>query len=288
MKKKWLKIGAFVLALGLLLGIGWFANSLMGNPVSEHLARKTAEDYLGEVYYEKDFYIESINYSFKDGNYYAHVESSTSEDSSFTLSMDGFGALLWDSYESRVLLGQNTSDRLYKEYRALTDAVFEGPFYPFTSFIAYGELEFITKAYIQKGEIISEHAIVTEELELDKEYDIRELGAKAGHLVVYVEDDTVTVERAAEVLLELKYLMDTSGVPFYCIEFVLEYPRLEEGGTSKEGRVETMDFLYADIYEEGMVERVRVANEEAMAYHAEQDAIMQKQLEEIEKNEKQN
>ena len=41
-----------------------------------------------------------------------------------------------------------------------------------------------------------------------------------------------------------------------------------------------MDFLYSDIYEEGLVERVRVANEEAEAYHAARDAEWQKWLEE--------
>ena len=50
MAKRILKIGALVLALCLLAGIGWFANGLLGNPVSRWLARHSAEAYLAEVY----------------------------------------------------------------------------------------------------------------------------------------------------------------------------------------------------------------------------------------------
>ena len=120
---------------------------------------------------------------------------------------------------------------------------------------------------------------------LDKKYDIRELGARAGHLIVYVEDDIVTVERAAEVLLELKEVFDRRYVPFYAIDFVLEYPRKPEGGTTKEGRVEADGFLYTDIYEEGMIERVSAANDAANAYHAEQDRKTKELIEQQEAQE---
>ena len=111
-------------------------------------------------------------------------------------------------------------------------------------------------------------------LELDGLYDVQELGKKAGHLVLYVYDEEVSVERAADILLEVKKQMDAGGVNFYVIDFVLEYPKPEDGGHWKEGRVETMEFRSEDIYEEGMVERVYEANEKAIAYHAARDAEM--------------
>ncbi len=271
--KKWLKTGALVAALVLILGIGWFANALVGNPVSKWLAARTAEKHLEEVYGETDFVLERVAYNFKDGNYYVHIKSPTSEDSSFYLCMNMWGVLERDTYESRVLSGNNTADRLYMEYRDFTGTVFESPEYPFTSFITYGDLRVgFDTPYLPVGEDLPAAGyIVLEELVLDKQYDMKELGALAGRLVVYVEDDEVTVERAAEVLLELKQLFDDAGVTFYAIDFVLEYPRLEEGGTSKEGRVETQEFLYADIYEEGMIERVKAANEAANEYYEERD-----------------
>lgn len=284
MKKKWLKIGALCVALVIIAGLCWFANALVGNPVSKWLATRTAERHLEEVYGHTDFVLERVGFNFKDINYYAHVKSPSSEDSSFSLRMDMWGNLLSDSYESRVLSGGNTADRLYMEYRALVDEVLEASDYPFTSFIAYGDLRFAF-SFEQEEEPTTDGYILPEELVVDKEYDIRELGARAGTLVVYVEDDEVTVERAAEVLLELKALFDKKNVPFYAIDFVLEYPRKEEGGTTKEGRVNVDGFLYSYIYEEGMMERVKAADEELTAYYEEQDAKTKELIEQMEAEE---
>ena len=287
MKKKWMKIAALIVALLIIAGLCVFANALVGNPVSKWLATRTAEKHLEEVYGDTDFVIEKIGFNFKDTDYYAHVMSPSSEDSSFSLRIGMWGQLLLDTYESRVLSGNNTQNRLYMEYRALADEVLEAPDYPFTSFIAYGDLHvgFRPADVELPADYYPEHYYIIEELVLDKKYDIRELGAKAGYLVVYVEDDIVTVERAAEVLLELKEVFDRRNVPFYAIDFVLEYPRKPEGGTTKEGRVNVEGFLYSDIYEEGLVERIRMADEKLNAYYEEQDKINKELVEQMEAQE---
>ena len=46
----------------------------------------------------------------------------------------------------------------------------------------------------------------------------------------------------------------------------------------EEARTEVMDFLYADIYEAGMSERVKASDEAAKAYYAEQDAEKLKEM----------
>lgn len=275
MKKKWLKFAALVAALIIIAGLCWFANALVGNPVSKWLAARTAEQHLEEVYGDTDFEIETVGFNFKDTDYYVHIKSPSSEDSSFSLRIDMLGNLLLDTYESRVLYGGNTQNRLYMEYRALVDEVLEAPDYPFTSFIAYGDLKVGFRASdVEQGvPYWPESYVILDKVELDKQYDIRELAKTAGYLVIYVEDDVVTVERAAEVLLELKEIFDRRNVPFYAIDFVLEYPRKEEGGTIKEGRVNVEGFLRSDIYEEGLAERVRMADEELNAYYAEQDRM---------------
>ncbi len=284
LKKKWLKIGALLAALIIIAGLCVFANALVGNPVSKWLATRTAERHLEEMYGDSDFEIERVGFSFKDMDYYAHIKSPSSEDSSFSLRLDMWGNLLLDTYESRVLSGGNTADRLYREYRALVDEVLEAPDYPFISEIAFGDLQvgFHSPDVELDGPYWPERYVLLEKVELDKKYDIRELAAKAGYLVVYVEDDVVTVERAAEVLLELKEVFDRRNVPFYAVDFVLEYPWRAEGGTTKEGRVEVDGFLYSDIYEEGMAERVSVANNAAIAYHAEQDKKTKELTEQLE------
>ena len=46
MKKKYLKIAALAIALGLIGFIGYFANGLLGNPASKMMAKRTADLYL--------------------------------------------------------------------------------------------------------------------------------------------------------------------------------------------------------------------------------------------------
>ena len=99
-KKKWLKIGALFAALVIIAGVCWFSNALVGNPVSKWLATRTAKAHLKEMYGDTDFEIERIGFNFKDTDYYAHIKSPGSEDSSFSLRIDMWGNLLMDSYES--------------------------------------------------------------------------------------------------------------------------------------------------------------------------------------------
>lgn len=284
MKRKWLKIAALAAALIIIAGLCVFANALVGNPVSKWLATRTAEKHLEEVYGDTDFEIERVGFNFKDTDYYVHIKSPSSEDSSFSLRIDMFGNLFLDTYESRVLQGSNTQNRLYMEYRALVDEVVEAPDYPFSTFIAYGDL----KVGFQHPDVEvgvpywPENYVILDKVELDKKYDIRELAKTAGYLVIYVEDELVNVERAAEVLLQLKELFDQRNVPFYAIDFVLEYPRKEEGGNIKGGRVNVEGFLYSDIYEEGLVERIRSADEKLNAYYEEQDKITKELVEQME------
>ena len=49
MKKKVLKVLALVVAIALIIGIGLFANALVGNPVSKYLATKNANEYIKEL-----------------------------------------------------------------------------------------------------------------------------------------------------------------------------------------------------------------------------------------------
>ena len=85
MKKRILKIAAFVFAIALIVGVCVFANGLVGNPISKAIATNTAEKHLEENYADKDFEIERVFYSFKDGYYHAFIYSPSSIDSDFTM-----------------------------------------------------------------------------------------------------------------------------------------------------------------------------------------------------------
>jgi len=268
--KKYLKIAALVLALLLIAGVGWFANALVGNPVSKALVRYRAEQRLGAVYSDLDVYIERVNYSFKDGNYHVHVKSETSMDTYFSVSYDMLGRVGYDAYEDRVLRKVNTADRLTTAYRQMCDEVLQSPVFPYECHIDYGDIEFTETEFLDKPHTL-DYALLMEDLEIDKLYDIRELGAKAGHLVIYIDDNEVSFRRAGEVLLSIRSFFDDSGVPFYAIDLVLTYPKPEDGGSRKEGRVDLHSFLYEDIYEEGITQRVQLCAEKTEAYYASMD-----------------
>jgi len=276
MKKKVLKIIALVVAIALIVGVCVFANALVGNPISKWVATNTAEKHLEDEYNEKDFEVERVTFSFKDGYYHAFIQSPSSIDSSFTVDIDMWGNLKYDHYEDRVLTGWNTADRIGRNYREKVDAILDSQTFPYDEHIGYGDIAFIEREFLNNPDV-PEYAIVTEELTIDAFYDVNELGSKAGKLTIYLDDDTVSHERLAELILDTRKIFDNAGVKFYCLDFVLEYPKQVDSG-KKEGRVEVRNFLYTDIYEEGMLERVKASNDAANAYYQEQDMEKQKQI----------
>ena len=270
MKKKILKTVVVIISIALVIGVCVIANAFVGNPISKHIATNTAEKHLEEKYSDRDFEIEKVIYNLKDGNYHAFIKSPNSIDSHFTVLIDMQGNLKIDNYEYSVLTGWNTANRLGNEYREKVDEILDSQSFPYAVDIGFGDIEFIPTEYA-KDPSVPDYAIIIEELKLDGEYDINELGSKAGKLTIYIDDETVSYERLAEVILDIKKIFDDANLKFYALDFVLEYPK-NENGTKKEGRVEVRDFLYADIYEEDMIERVKASDKAANEYYAEQDA----------------
>lgn len=254
MKKKLLKIGAFCLAAAMIVGLAIFANGLIGNPISYLLARSTAKKHLQNNYAETDYELDSVSYSFKTGGYYAYVVSPSSEDSSFTLGISSTGKLDYSDYEYRVEGRGNTASRLYAQYRDAVQGVLHSSFYPYTLSMGYGRLEFEQ----EEGETLPDGFWRKTDLELDRVYNINEIAKTNGRLVLYVDSDEVSEGKAAEILLTTKRLFDEVGVKFYSVYFVLDYAA-EEGALRPEGSIRCRDFLYTDIYEEGLAERIREA-----------------------------
>jgi len=279
MKKKVLKIAALIIAIVLIVGVFIFANALVGNPISKAVATNTAEKHLEENYADKDFEIDRVTFSFKDGYYHAFVYSPSSIDSEFALVIDMWGNLRSDSYIDRVLSGWNTAERVSRDYRAAVDKVLDSQAFPYNEHIGYGDFDFYPREHLEEYSV-SEYALITEDLTLDAFYDVNELGAKHGKLTIYIDDDTVSYERLSEILLDVRRIFNDAGIKFYIIDCVLEYQKNEDSSKKKEGRVEVREFLYTDIYEDGMVERVKASDEAANAYYDQQDAEKFKELEE--------
>ena len=269
MRTRALKISAFCLAMVLIVGVCWFANALVGNPISKAVARQTAKKHLEATYPNTDYVIETVSYSFKDGAYYAHVTSPHSMDGHFTLKISMLGKLRYDDYSSRVSGHGNVANRLFFEYRDMVDTVLDSHAYPYTVSMGFGDLEFDREV----GEEAVEGALQRSELVNDRFYNVGALGAKNGRLVLYIDSDTVTNEKAAEILLKTKELLDQSGISFYSVHFLLRYPPYdpEISYERPEGEINLKDFLYTDIYEDGLLERIEKCAEETRNYYNRQD-----------------
>lgn len=276
--KKFLKISALVFSLVLIAGLLWFANGLLGNPISKHLAVNAAQKRLEEVYTDTDYVLEEVHYSFKDGTYYASISSPGSQDSVFAMTFNWRGQFNSDNYDLLVLGKGNTASRLDSQYRALTDQIFESSSFPYDCNMSFSVLELVPRAYLgQPG--IPAYAKAQEDLELDKIYDIQALGSEIGHLVIYVDSDTISPKYAAEIMLEVRAIMDEAGIGFRAMDFHLQLP-LPPEGPRPDIWIGVENFLYEDIYEEDMVARVKQADEALKAYYAEQDAEKDKELQE--------
>ncbi len=259
MVKKILKIAfSIILAVAICILL-LFAEAFFGNPISKHLATKSANEYLTQTYGDTDFYVESVNYNFKFANYYARVKSPSSADTQFNLTVDKFGNLQSDTYESRVLGRFNTAQRIDDEYRNLANTVFESPTFPYGGDISFGTIECFPESELGKS-YVPTYALNQNELVLDKEYDIFTLGSKHGHIIMYVQNEDISAEKAAEIILDLKSILDNKGVPFYAMDFVLRKPKPLDDTPWSDEQISVKNLLYTDIYPENFSERIQEAH----------------------------
>lgn len=278
--KKTVKILAGITAFLLIGGILWFANGLLGNPVSKALANNTAKKYISENYSDMGLEIEEVAYSFKDGCYHTYVKSPTSKDTYFTVSISPLGKIGYDSYEDNVAKKFNTYRRMDELYRNKVKGIFENKDFPYKNDLAFGEVKKMPSdkldgPYSDYGPV---YGLDLSELELDKNYDIDEIGEKYGYISINVQDKYVSIERASEILLDIKNILDKKKVSFYAIDFTLEKARKEDETVNPNGKsINIQQFLYSDIYEEGLENRIKEASDNLQKYYEEQDKIKQKE-----------
>ncbi len=238
------KIIAAVIAFALIAGLAYFAFALLGNPITYGIVKSKAKKYVAENYAAEGYVLTDVSYSFKFGDYLADVEKPGSEDCRFTVFYGTLGKFSRDDYEN-IENGSNVQRRLNMRYRELCDTVFESSAYPYSRDICFGDLVFEGDG---QDFYQTEFGLPASILKPDEVYDIPELGRQAGRLTVYVDTEDATSEKAAEVLLNIKKVMEQGGAPFYAINLKLEAP---------DGRYrELVNFLSADIHEDGLVERV--------------------------------
>lgn len=248
MSKKREDIIILIAVMIVLIGVVAFLVYTDYNSPTKRVERDV-KAYLAQHYPDSDYEISSISFDDKYKNYIVSISSPSSADSWFTMTYDDDGTFMANSYEDQVVKKTNTAIRLSDEYAA---AVKEA-------------LSAIPNCTVsaQAGRLLWSHPddshpdpryIVSEELQLDGAYDLAVLGKQAGDIWLRVEVDYAngaTVENLAQILLYVRKVLDEANLPFYQIRCRLNY---RSGGNSKELVLD--DFLYDDIYEEGLEERL--------------------------------
>ena len=184
------------------------ANHYFGNPISHLLVTHAAENYIAETYSDKDYYVDDIKFvSGVRYPYYAVIKSESSKDTRFFIYLSSNGEVSSDNYQYTVEEKYVVYERINKEYFNLVQEAMQKEDFPVEPAVVQGE-ELIFGRLATKGMLSNEygldHGIEMEKLELDKVYDIYELGKYAGDIVVTVYSEEVTAEKTAEYLLAIK------------------------------------------------------------------------------------
>jgi hypothetical protein len=271
-KKKIKKIIAAIIAFILIGIILFLANGMVGNPISKMLVNKAAEKYVAENYSDLDLELEKAVYDFKDGGYYVRIASTSSIDTHFVLNYSWAGELERDQYESLVLSKWNTWRRIDDEYHKLVDSEIEDK-------MDLDEREFIY------GEFTKEDNF--SELEIDKKYNVKKLAKEQGHIQLTMEKDTLDVAVMVETLNRIKEIFDEEDISFNTINVDLHEPRRKDANQESLLGADYLmlkEFLYTDIYRDGLEKRVEKNIEETKQYYNEQDDVKKKEKEAYEKD----
>lgn len=226
-------------------------NALSGNPVSKHLAERSVKEYLSSNFADLDVYTESITYDAKTGNYEIYVKSESSIDTYFKISTNKTGDVLFDTYKTDVLSGFNTYRRLNSEYGTRVDSVWNQATCTYTLRWCLGNLEIISPENDLSN---ARDHITMDTLELDKAYEVHELGKSIGYISIAIVDDSVTFERMAELMLDVKARFDDADVSFHAVSMTIQ-SSAEQGEAAE--YISITDFLYSDIYVEELVQRLQ-------------------------------
>ncbi|MFI3215156.1 MAG: hypothetical protein R3Y24_17765 [Eubacteriales bacterium] len=259
--KKITEIIAIVVAVLLILGLLFVANGFVGNPVSKYLVDRNSVRYIEAQYSDLDL-VKEIGFDFKSTRYYVKLKSETIEDLHFTLYYGMNGKLGRDLYENNITNGWNVLHRLNEDYRDETDLIFEqletNPLFKETD-------SFYTSAYLMSSIEIEDRLVGFEDvsggidgttLELDKDYDIAQMGAIGGLIDIDLRftDGDESFEKGAEVIRELKRIFDEAGIGFYYISF---------GMINAEGNLAyRVDYLpYSQIDDENLADILKTMDE---------------------------
>jgi len=222
-------VGLALLIPGLLyagvLCWAWLSDLKHADIAQEVIDPKAAE-YISQAYPDNDYVLDKSYYVFKDNCYRVKVHSPSSQDTYFNLDYDyKTYELVWDGYESYVLSGYNTRDRLVRAYNQLVDDCLSSATClsrVSSDFCKYSE-------NISHGGYFSPNGLDPQILVVDKAYDVAELGSAYGFLEVtaVLPKEEVNIRSALTILTEIDHLLAESSIGYSIIEITIvdaEYP----------------------------------------------------------------
>lgn len=254
-----LKFILLLVAIALLVFSIFISIAYFGNPMTIMEINDAAAGYLSEQYPGREFIVESAKYNHKLENYTVNVSDPERVDCHFSLYYDSEGIFDSDTYADRYLSGFNTAARIDKAYRSLADKVFESEAFDLNISIAYGLVEFTDR-------LDDTEKIPYSSLTIDGDFTTKEYGRRAGAIVVYIVTEDTGAEAMASTLLAIREILDEAEVPFKAIDLTLT----EEEYRADRGTA-VVSFAYTDIHEDGLIDRVSAAIEEARIYDESMD-----------------
>ncbi len=243
-------------AAAALTTAGLLLNVLFGNPVSKTLAIRNAQDYLDRNYPAElqsagsDYRVTGAEFWIEDQEYIVHAAKENSPDTALELRFGMRGNFLRDNSD-RVLIEKGiTHDRMTNEYFRLTENVFRGTKY---------ENAHLLFARIVTSDDETEENVQSVDMNgvaFDQRFDCVQLGKTAGLLFICLTNEERTPENLAKNLLEIRRITDDAYYAFAAV-----YLSLGESAGEGEGfhSLYVKNFPYEEIYEDGLLERVKAA-----------------------------
>lgn len=217
MKRKLIRILAGACAFLLIVLLVWITNSLVGNPLSAHLATGRIRSYVAQTYPGDSFTVEKAKYNFKFQEYFCIVSSPTSADTVFSVSLRK--NRIEDNYESEVQNRFTTFRRLSDLLDQQVEDVVKRDF-PY-------EIDMVIGSFAGDGDSADLHRRLTLDMPLDPRNPPLPV-----EVTVYTYAEERSYKVLAQRLRELHAILEKSPieVSFYSLNLVP--PRDPDGSST--------------------------------------------------------
>ena len=257
-KTKRKTVAAAAAGLFFVLFVAFALNFFFGNPISRQLAINNAQTILNMQYSNEDYIAVDANYWIEDMVYFVRVESPTDADCAFRMNFGMFGNYRYDDHDEVIRQNKNIVERLNSEY---TQRVYH-----------VAALQALPGFEQAVGELLTDDAELSffnghvpppdgfvplriSDLQFDQPVNYAVLGARSGRISVTLAAEDLSAAHLAETLLQIKELYDAADVHFIVVTLIF-VPPVQNGAGDGSSTAAVYNFPYADIYEDGLTERV--------------------------------